>query len=86
MYAHRERERVFHSSSAECMLFQVSTSKEWWLSSGRGAKRSYFMFKVRNGGCEEIPLFQGKEQQLRFTGTAVKRYPTTKVRETQVRQ
>ena len=85
MYAHRERERVFHSSSAECMLFQVSTSKEWWLSSGRGAKRSYFMFKVRNGGCEEIPLFQGKEQWPRFAGAAVERYPTPKVRETQVR-
>ena len=34
---------------------------------------------------EEIPLIQGKEQQLRFAGTAVKRYPTPKVRETQGR-
>ena len=40
-------------------------------------------FKVRRGGSEEIPLIQGKEQQLRFAGAAVKRYP--KVRETQVR-
>jgi len=30
-------------------------------------------------------LLQGKEQQLRFAGAAVKRYPTSKVRETQVR-
>ena len=39
------------------------------------------MFKVRRGSGEEIPLVQGKEQQLRFAGTAVKRYPTSKVRE-----
>ena len=41
--------------------------------------------KVRKGGGEEIPLVQGKEQWLRFAGAAVKRYPTSKVRETQVR-
>ena len=49
------------------------------------AKRSYSMLKVRRGGCEEILLVQGKEQQLHFAGVAVKRYPTFKVRETQVR-
>ena len=38
------------------------------------------MFKVRRGD-----LVQGKEQRLRFAGTAMKRYPTTKVREIQVR-
>ena len=43
-------------------------------------------FKVRRGGSEKIPLIQGKKQRLRFTGAAVKRYPTSKVRETQVRQ
>ena len=42
--------------------------------------------KVKRGGCEEIPLVQGKEQRLRFAGAAVKRYPTSKVRETQVRR
>ena len=42
-------------------------------------------FKVRRGGSEEIPLIQSKEQQLRFAGAAVKRYPTSKVKETQVR-
>ena len=41
--------------------------------------------KVRKGGCKEIPLLQGKEQQLGFAAAAMKRYPTTKVRETQVR-
>ena len=44
-----------------------------------------FTFKVRRGSDEKIPLIQGKEQQLRFAGAAVKRYPTSKVRETQVR-
>ena len=38
--------------------------------------------KVRKGGCEKIPLVQGKEQRLRFAGTAMKRYPMPKVRET----
>ena len=42
--------------------------------------------KVRKSGDEEIPLIQGKEQWLRFAGAAVKRYPTPKIRETQVRQ
>ena len=41
--------------------------------------------KVRKGGGEEIPLIQGKEHWLRFAGAAVKRYPMSKVRETQVR-
>ena len=44
------------------------------------------MFKVRRGGGEEIALIQGKKQWLHFPGVAVKRYPTPKVRETQVRR
>ena len=59
------------------------------------------MFKVRKGGDEEIPLIQGeeiplvqgeeipfvqaKEQRLPFAGATMKRYPMSKVRETQVR-
>ena len=39
----------------------------------------------QEGGHEEIPLIQGKEQQLHFAGAAVKGYPRPKVRETQVR-
>ena len=61
-------------------------SKEWCLRGHRRAKRSYSMFKVRRGSGEEIPLVQGKEQRLRFAGATVKRYPTSKVRETQVRR
>ena len=61
------------------------TSKERRLCGRRRAERSYSMFKVRRGGREEIPLIQGKEQRLHFAGAAVKRYPRSKLRETQVR-
>ena len=46
----------------------------------RRAERSCSTFQVRRGD-----LVQGEEQWLRFAGAAVKRYPTSKVRETQVR-
>ena len=62
------------------------TSKEQWLRGCRRAERSYSMFKVRRGSREEIPLIKGKEQWLCFAGAAMKRYPTPKVRKTQVRQ
>ena len=75
------------------------TSKEWWLRGRRRAERSYSTFKVRraavrrnptskvrSGGREEQPHVQGKEQRLHFAGAAVKRYPTSMVRETQVRR
>ena len=39
----------------------------------------------QEGRGEEIPLLQGKEQWLHFAGAAMKRYPTPKVRQTQVR-
>ena len=39
----------------------------------------------QEGWWEEIPLIQGKEQQLCFARAALKRYPTAKVREIQVR-
>ena len=54
--------------------------------SGAVAERSYPMLEARGGGREAIPLVQGKEQWLCFVGAAVKRYPTSKVRETQVRR
>ena len=62
------------------------TSKERWLRGCKRAERSYSTFKVRRGGCEEIPLVQTKEQRLSFAGAALKRNPTSKVRETQVRR
>ena len=60
-------------------------SKERWLHGHRMAWRSYSIFKVRRGGGEEILLIQGQEQQLHFAGAAVRRYPMSKLRETQVR-
>ena len=62
------------------------TSKEQQLHGCRRAERNYSTFKVRRGGGEDIPLVQGKQQQLRFAGATVKRYPTSKIRETQVRR
>ena len=61
-------------------------SKERRLRGHRRAERSYSTFKVRRGGSEVIPLVQGKEQRLLFAGAAVKRYPTPKVKETQIRR
>ena len=56
------------------------TSKEQQLRGRRRAERSYSTFQVRRGD-----LIQGKEQWLCFPGAAVKRHPTSKVRDTQVR-
>ena len=61
------------------------TSKERSLPGQRRAERSHPTLKVGKGGGEEIPLIQGKEQWLRFAGAVMKRYPMSKVRETQVR-
>ena len=41
--------------------------------------------KVRKGSGNVIPLIQGREQWLCFAGAAMKRYPMSKVRETQIR-
>ena len=57
------------------------TSQERWLHGHRRAERSYSTFKVRKD-----ELVQGKEQRLHFVGAAVKRYPVSKVRGTQVKQ
>ena len=70
---------------AEFSAWTNPTSKEPWLHGPRRAQRSYPTLKVRKGGSEEIPLIKGKEQRLHFAGAALKRYPTPKVRETQVR-
>ena len=41
---------------------------------------------VQKRSQEELPHVQGQEQWLHFAGAAVKRYPTSKVKETQVRR
>ena len=64
--------------------------------SGAAAKRSYPTPEVRGGGREEQPHIQGTAAalgaglrgattRLRPGGVAVKRYPSSKVRETQVK-
>ena len=66
-------------------------------TSGVAAERNYPTTEVRGGGQErqaatmhegreEIPLIQGKEQWLHFVVAAMKRYPTSNVREIRVRQ
>ena len=80
----RPRRATPHPRSGEASERSNPTSKEQQLHGQRRAERSYSMFKVRKGIPEEIP--QAKEQRLRFAGAAVKRYPTPKVRETQVRR
>ena len=60
-------------------------AKEWRLRGCRRAERSYSTFKIRSADRGETPIVQGKEQWLHFAAAAVKRYPTFKVRETQIR-
>ena len=62
-------------SSSSCMVLEQ-----------RAAEKRYPRSKVSSGSHEEIPHIQGKEQWLRFAGAAVKKYPTNKVKETQVRR
>ena len=62
------------------MICEGFPSKEQRLHGHRRAERSYSTFKVRRGCSEEITLIQGKEQWLHFAGAAMKRYPTSKVR------
>ena len=58
------------------------TSKVPQLQGCKRGERSYSTFKVSRGGLEEIPFVKGKEQRLHFAGAAMKRHPTSKVRET----
>ena len=74
-------ETVIGPRSVEATKRSNTTSKEQQLQGRRRAERSYSTFKVRRGN-----FIQGKEQWLHFAGAAIKRYPTSKVRETQVRQ
>ena len=53
---------------------------------GVGGPKELSHIEGQEGRQWGIPLVQGKEQRLCFAGAAVKRYPTPKVRETQVRR
>ena len=50
------------------------------------AKRSYTKSEISGRGWEELPHVRGKEQRLCFAGAAMKRYPTSKVRENHSRK
>ena len=63
-----------------------AASGSWAAQEWPVTERRYPMFKVRSGGPEDISHVQGKEQWLRFAGAVVKRYPMSRIRETQVRQ
>ena len=78
-------ERSYPTRSGAVAKRSNPTTKEQWLCGCRRAERSYSTFKVRRGSREEMPLVQGKEQWLHFAEAAMKRYPMSKVRETQVR-
>ena len=67
------------------MTSMISDEGERRLRGTGAAERKHPTSKFRNGGCEEIPHVQGKEQWLHFAGAAMKRYPTSKVRENPVR-
>ena len=51
-----------------------------------GGREELPQVQAQGGGQEELPHVQCKEWRLHFAGAAVKRYPTSKVRETQFRQ
>ena len=80
MAQEQPRGAIPHPRSGAAAKRSYPTSKELWLHGCRRAERSYSTFKIRRGD-----LVQGKELQLCFAGAAMKRYPTSKVRETQVR-
>ena len=44
------------------------SSKEQWQRGHRRAKKGYSTFKVRRGGCEEIPPVQGKRNPSKTVG------------------
>ena len=87
-----ESARLWQHRSGQEDLPYIRVHRRWargatpCLRSWAVAQRSYSTFKLRRGSHEEILLVQGKEQRLCFAGAAVKRYPTSKVRETQVVQ
>ena len=58
-------------------------SKEWRLHGPRRAKGAT-SHSGSGGAAMRSTLIQGKDPRLRFAGAAMKSYPTSKVRETQV--
>ena len=64
----------------------MTAQEQWLCDCTEATERSYLKPKFRGGAREKVPYVQGKEKQLCFAGAAVKRYPMSKIRETQVRR
>ena len=64
-----------------CMISHMSVTE-----GAKARQRGVSHVQGQGRGQEELPHVQGKEQQLRFAGAVVKRYPKSKIRETQVRR
>ena len=63
-----------------CMISHMSVTE-----GAKARRRGATHIQGQGRGREELPHVQGQGQQLRFAGAVVKRYPMSKVRETQVR-
>jgi len=59
----------------------------WGLKESDTTEQLTFSLNYQSGraAVRRYPLVQGKKKRLRFAGAAVKKYPTPKIRETQVR-
>ena len=73
--------RTFVGNVMSLLLNMLSRLVITFLPRRAAAKRSYPTSEVRRGD-----LVQGKEQLLHIDGAALERYPTSKIRETQVRR
>ena len=81
------------TNSSEGTIFQdwIRKKLKIWTAchgswDGARARPRGATLRLRTGSCrEELPCIRGKEQRLCFAGAAVKRDPTSKVREIQVK-
>ena len=68
--SNRDHSVIFEIASKYWAERSNLTSKERWMHGRRKAERSYSMFKVRRGSCEEISLIQGKRNPSKVIGVA----------------
>ena len=80
--------RVVSSAYLRLLMFLPAILIPACVSSSPAFLTMYSAYKmaVQKHSEEELPHVQGKERWLRFAGAVMKRYPSSKVRETQVRQ
>ena len=67
------------SSSCVALKWRVAAARHW------SSERRYPMSKVRSRSHEETPNTEIQEQWMCFAGLAMRRYPTSKVKETPAR-